>query len=233
MIEKKIHDSDLGDIKVRISTRAVHIRLQVSKGTVIATLPSGVSINRLLDFIQLNKEKLRASLAKYPVQPLITEATVLETASFKLHVFCTDRENFYMRLEQKVLNIACPAETDFTDSRVQTLLKEWIEKALRHEAVRLLPKRLQELASLNHFTFSSVKINKSGTHWGSCTARKSINLSLSLMILPWHLIDYVLLHELCHTVEMNHGPRFWKLLDSVTHGQAQDLRREMKQYHTF
>lgn len=233
MIEMKIHDSEIGDITVRISTRAVHIRLQVLKGVVIATLPSGEDIDKLREFIRDNRERLRAMLAKYPAQPLITEATEMATASFKLHVFCTDRENFYMRLEQNVLHIACPEQTDFTDSRVQTLLKEFIEKALRYEATRLLPKRLQELAAMNQFTFSAVKINKSGTHWGSCTAKKGINLSLSLMQLPWSLIDYVLLHELCHTVEMNHGPRFWKLLDRVTHGQSQSLRLELKRYHTF
>jgi len=233
MVEKKIYDSDLGDITVRISTRAVHMRLQVLKGVVIATLPQGGNMDRLIDFIHVNKDRLRASLAKYPAQPLITEKTEMKTASFSLHVFPMERDNFYMRLENNVLNIACPAKTNFADGCVQTLLKKWIEKALRYEATRLLPERLNELALMNHFSFSSVKINKSSTRWGSCTARKGINLSLSLMLLPWSLIDYVLLHELCHTVEMNHSSRFWKLLDSVTNGQSQNLKRELKLHHTF
>ena len=233
MVEKKIQDPDLGDVTVRISTRAVHMRLQVLKGVVIATLPQWGNIDRLIDFIQLNKDRLRASLAKYPAPPLITENTEMKTVSFSLHVFCTDRDHFYMSLENNVLNIACPAKTNFADSRVQALLRKWIEKILRYEATRLLPERLNALALTNHFSFSSVKINKSSTRWGSCTARKGINLSLSLMLLPWSLIDYVLLHELCHTVEMNHGPRFWKLLDKVTNEQSQNLRRELKRYHTF
>ena len=75
-----------------------------------------------------------------------------------------------------------------------------------------------------------MKINASTGRWGSCSARGDINLSLHLMLLPLHLIDYVLLHELCHTREMNHGPRFWALLDRMTDGKARALCEELKSF---
>lgn len=106
-----------------------------------------------------------------------------------------------------------------------------LEKALRHEAKRLLPERITLLARQHGFMLTGVKINNSKTHWGSCTMKKSINLSQSLMLLPWHLVNYVLLHELCHTIEMNHSERFWKLMDKVTDNQAIRLRNELKSYH--
>ena len=61
-----------------------------------------------------------------------------------------------------------------------------------------------------------------------CSARGNINLSYFLVLLPGHLIDYVLLHELAHTREMNHGEHFWKLLDSMTGNKAQDFRNRRK-----
>ena len=185
----------------------------------------------MLAFIRENKEKLRAALDKHPARPLLTEETEMQTATFRLHIFRTDRANFYMKLDGGVLHIACPNQTDFTDKRVQELLKGLLEKALRHEAHRLLPSRLLSLASRHGFTCTGIKIFNSKSHWGSCTPRRSINLSLSLMLLPWHLVDYVLLHELCHTIEMNHSDRFWALMDKVTDGKSQALRKELKGYH--
>lgn len=104
--------------------------------------------------------------------------------------------------------------------------------ALLLRAVKELPPRIEYLAKLHGFHYNGLRINNAHTRWGSCNAKRSINLSLSLVTLPQHLIDYVILHELCHTVEMNHGPRFWALLDSVTDNRAKALRKEMKAFHT-
>lgn len=138
-----------------------------------------------------------------------------------------------MSLQGGVLHIACPEKTNFEDERVQKVLMQLFKKALRHEACRLLPDRLKQLANLHGFNFSDIKITGSRTSWGSCTGRKSINLSYNLMLLPAHLIDYVLLHELCHTKEMNHSTRFWKILDDVTGNKALALRKELKNHHPW
>lgn len=230
-MEKTIHDNELGTILIRTSPRATRYTLKISKGAITGTMPVGGNESRMLAFIHENKQKLLLALKKHPARSLLDDHTEMQTATFRVHIFRTDRANFYMNLEEGVLHMACPRQTDFADKQVQELLKGLLEKAFRHEAHRLLPERLMKLAARYHFTCTGVKIFNSKTHWGSCTARKSINLSLSLMLLPWHLIDYVLLHELCHTVEMNHSDRFWKLMDSVTDNQAMSLRSELKHYH--
>ncbi|MCS2890113.1 M48 family metallopeptidase [Parabacteroides faecis] len=230
-MEKKIYDNDLGTILLRTTPRATRYTLKISKGMITATMPEGGDKGRMLSFIEENRQKLLAALKKHPARPLLNEATALQATTFRVEIFRTDRNNYYMTLKEGILRIACPSGTRFESDRVQEILKDLLEKALRHEAKRLLPDRLMALAARHRFTCTGVRIMNSKTRWGSCSTRKSINLSLSLMLLPWHLVDYVLLHELCHTVEMNHSDRFWKLLNSVTDNKALALRHELKGYH--
>ncbi|MDL2222470.1 M48 family metallopeptidase [Bacteroidales bacterium OttesenSCG-928-M11] len=104
------------------------------------------------------------------------------------------------------------------------------EKALRKQAKAYLPGKIAHLAETHGFEYASLSVRGSRTRWGSCSSKKSINLSFFLMILPEHLIEYVILHELCHTVEMNHSPAFWSLLDSHLKRDSRELRRELKNY---
>ena len=97
---------------------------------------------------------------------------------------------------------------------VSPLSPEEIEE-LRRQAKAELPPRLSELASRYGFTYNRVSIKHNATNWGSCSARKNINLNLSIMRLPRVLQDYVLLHELCHLRHQDHGHAFHLLLEHV------------------
>ena len=83
-------------------------------------------------------------------------------------------------------------------------------------------------------TYRKVRITGARSRWGSCFGcAYTISLSCYLMLLPAKLMDYVILHELAHTKEMqNHGPRFWELLDGMTEGKALLLRKELRAYRT-
>ncbi len=110
-----------------------------------------------------------------------------------------------------------------------SLTKQEIEQ-LRAEAKATLPTRVEELAAQHGFKFGRVTIRAARTKWGSCTAKGDISLSLYLMTLPEHLRDYIILHELCHTVHHNHSPRFHDLVNRVTGGRERELARELRQY---
>ncbi len=84
------------------------------------------------------------------------------------------------------------------------------KKKLRQLAREALPRRAQELSLLMGVRYTAIRISSAQKRWGSCSARGSISLSWRLMRLPEALCDYVIIHELCHLIEMNHSKSFWR-----------------------
>ncbi|MGF7229687.1 MAG: M48 family metallopeptidase [Candidatus Saccharibacteria bacterium] len=122
-----------------------------------------------------------------------------------------------------------PLRIDPTDSKVQSRAHAAGIRALKQEAERLLPDRLNQLATEHFFSYKNVGVKQLKSRWGSCSSQKEITLNLFLMQLPWHLIDYVLLHELTHTKVMRHGPPFWAELEEHL-PNARELRQEINTY---
>lgn len=101
---------------------------------------------------------------------------------------------------------------------------------LRRAAKADLPGRMARLTESTGLRCEKLTIRASRTKWGSCSGQNHISLSLYLMTLPEVLRDFVILHELCHTVHHNHSPRFHALLDRLTGGREKELSRELRRY---
>lgn len=101
---------------------------------------------------------------------------------------------------------------------------------LRRAAKADLPGRMARLTEATGLRCEKLTIRASRTKWGSCSGQNHISLSLYLMTLPEVLRDFVILHELCHTVHHNHSPRFHALLDRLTGGREKELSRELRRY---
>lgn len=97
----------------------------------------------------------------------------------------------------------------------QKALRDVLVDVLREEAKILLPQKLSYFSDQYGFHFHKVTIKHNSSNWGSCSRAGNINLNLNLIRLPEPLCDYVLLHELCHLKEPNHGPRFHALLERL------------------
>ena len=97
----------------------------------------------------------------------------------------------------------------------QKALRDVLVEVLREEAKILLPQKLSYFSDQYGFHFHKVTIKQNSSNWGSCSRAGNINLNLNLIRLPEPLCDYVLLHELCHLKEPNHGPRFHALLERL------------------
>ena len=191
----------------------------------------GTTMKEVKRAIEDLRSKLLASRQRLN-RPLIDLNYKIDAEYFKLSLVSGEKEQFLANSRLGCMQIICPPNADFTDEKLQSWLRKVIEESLRRNAKSILPPRLDRLSKQCGLPYASVKINSSQGRWGSCSTKKDINLSYYLVLLPSYLIDYVLLHELCHTREMNHSERFWSLLNQFTEGKALALRGELKKYRT-
>ena len=102
------------------------------------------------------------------------------------------------------------------------------EENLRLRAEESLPRRTRELAEQTGLTPAGVRVTGAKTRWGSCSGKNRICLSWRLMENPKEVVDYVIIHELCHTVCHDHSKRFWALVESFLPDYRR-LRRKLKE----
>lgn len=94
-------------------------------------------------------------------------------------------------------------------------------KKLADKACTCIPERVAHFAPLVGVTYGRITIRNQRTRWGSCSSRGNLNFNCLLMLTPPEVIDYVVVHELCHRKEMNHSGRFWNEVASVLPGYAE------------
>ncbi|WP_313381356.1 M48 family metallopeptidase [Proteiniphilum saccharofermentans] len=225
------YDNELGSILIKPNVRAKKLIARRKGGEIYLTVPYGFDFKRLPQIL----DEMRPRLIKVAVnaKPLITEESVIDTFTFQARISRTDKmKNVQMRLRDGELMVFIPDGLDMMDRQLQDRIKDMVRSVLRHEAKRVLPQKVAFWAKEFNLQFSQVKINKSTTRWGSCSLQKNVNLSLYLMLLPERLIDYVVLHELAHTVEMNHGEKFWELLSKLCGEDARAVSRSVRKFNS-
>ena len=82
-------------------------------------------------------------------------------------------------------------------------------RSLAEKALSCIPPRVRHYAGLINVTYGRITIRNQKSKWGSCSSQGNLNFNCLLMLCPAEVMDYVVIHELCHRKEMNHSPRFW------------------------
>lgn len=161
-----------------------------------------------------------------------TPDTHICSADFQLRF--EQKDVSYVRAEMDESGIICYYQSAevLADNDIQTWITKTLEAFARKRVKERLIPRLLNMAAERSLNLNNVKVSSAKGRWGSCSSKGNINLSLYLVLLPRHLQDYVLQHELTHLVEMNHSPRFWARLDEVCEGKAKALRKEIRGYNT-
>lgn len=151
-----------------------------------------------------------------PDMRVIVRAPYQASGSY-IEQFISDRADWIVehlrKLEQKnrQCNEALP---------VKKLSNDEIKK-LADKSCTYIPGRVAHFAPLVGVTYGRITIRNQRTRWGSCSSKGNLNFNCLLMLTPPEVIDYVVVHELCHRKEMNHSGRFWNEVARVLPGYAE------------
>lgn len=99
-------------------------------------------------------------------------------------------------------------------SKLEKITFEQI-KELADQAVEYIPKRVKYYAEKENFVYNKITIKNLVSRWGSCSTKGNLNFNCLLMLMPDYVIDYIVVHELCHLREMNHSEKFWAEVEKI------------------
>lgn len=226
---KEFNDKEFGIIQIRRLKNARRLTVRFdTKRRLVVVAPSRTPLFIIRSTIDSSRQSIRRLIASQSQANLQYEDGMQLGKSHRLRLISGDK--FTHSIQQGELIISYPQGVNVTDEAVQSQIRPLVAKVLRQQARHYLPRRLAYLAKRYGYKYEKVRLSHAGGRWGSASSKGTISLNIALMNLPFELIDYVLIHELCHTVEMNHSKQFWELVSRAdTNFKAH--REELKQYH--
>ncbi len=117
----------------------------------------------------------------------------------------SSRLRLWQRLPDEIVVMGDMAD----EQKCKKLLSAWA----RRLSNQYLPKHFHQVSQSTGISYNGLTIRNQKTVWGSCTSQHAINLNYKLYFLPEHLVNYVMIHELCHTRYLNHSDKFWQLVE--------------------
>lgn len=121
-------------------------------------------------------------------------------------------ENFIREKESWLLK-SIEKSVKESETRIPDIPERY--RQYRKEALCLLEERLRLFSPIYGYKYRRVSVKNQKTRWGSCSSQGNLNFNYRVVFLPIKLVDYIVVHELCHLAEMNHSPRFWQLVQKT------------------
>jgi len=136
-----------------------------------------------------------------------------------------NRIEYFIKVKSKwILN-----KLDFFNNLKRRIPKGNYEDYIKNKerALNQINIRAKELNKTYGYKFNKINIKNQKTRWGSCSIKRNLNFNYRLIYLPNRIIDYVVVHELCHLKEFNHSKRFWSLVEKGI-PDYKDIKKEFK-----
>lgn len=206
------------DCRVRESRRAKHVSIKISTwGEVEVVVPVGFDKKQVPSILRKREEWIRSTQQRMSAERAKTSDTTHEARPQEIALRCVNqiwtihyKPDSTSGVTATITNSHQLTLTGHVHqvSLCQSVLGQWIRSYASHHLLRQLNEVSQECG----LTYRNLTVRRQKTRWGSCSDQCNINLNDKLLFLPPDLVHYVLVHELCHTVHLNHSAKFWSLV---------------------
>ena len=109
--------------------------------------------------------------------------------------------------------------------RLRSSKKHYLEN--KNQALEFARERIHCLNKAYGFRFNNISVKNQKTRWGSCSIKGNLNFNYRILLLPSHISDYIIVHEICHLKELNHSKRFWDLV-AISIPNYSEIRKELR-----
>jgi hypothetical protein len=209
-------------MRVRVSPRArrLALRIDAQAEAIELVLPRRTSVHRALAFIEENRGWLDKRINALPPRTVLADGEtvpILDTPH-RIRRVAQARGHKHVWIEDGEIKVAAAPE------QIGRKVVDFLKELARGEFLR----RAKQLAASIGRKIGRITVRDTTTRWGSCSANGNLAFSWRLIMAPEAVLDYVVAHEVAHLAEMNHGPRFWKLVERLAPGvdrQRQWLNR--------
>jgi predicted metal-dependent hydrolase len=202
-------DDPGGHVSIRVSPRARRIALRVdaAERKVELVLPPGVPTSQGLRFLAAKRGWIAARLAALPRPVPFAEGVIVPVLGIPHRI---RREDAAAAPPVAIRNGEIRVGGD--PVHVERRVRDHLVAMARSEFAR----RARPLAARIGRKVTRVNVRDTKSRWGSCSGQGNLSFSWRLIFAPEWVIDYVVAHEVAHLAEMNHGPRFWRLVESLS-----------------
>ncbi len=193
-------------VTTQINKRAKRIKIQFChyRGLMIIS-PKKLDQKHIQALCTKHQDWIQQQYQNNPVKQIEKHPTHLHLTALSCSVTLHFSHATHNKLQHK--NNALYIQGASPDQRL-SLLKRWI----RQQAQIHYPKKIKEWSKKTGLSYNRLNIRSQKSRWGSCSSKGTISLNDQLLFMPDSILDYIIVHELCHTVQANHSQHFWQLV---------------------
>lgn len=196
------------DYQIKRSSRSLSLRISINaKAEIVVSAPKFMPEFMIRKFVEAQKTWIEANLTKVKKNQVTIKTDELYIFDKKYQIiinYQADKMGIFVRGEKIFVNNL--------SKKSQSKIKQQIDDFLKKTAAKYIATRTQILSKKMGINYQRISLREQSSRWGSCSSRGNLNFNWRLVHYPPAIIDYVIIHELAHRLEMNHSKKFWAIV---------------------